>query len=172
MANQNEYVILETETSPNYRINRVNKVSLKYGTGDSYFTPATRISPKDFVNDSDWYEVNQSQSTPVYYVADNSVFLFPTPDENVTSGLKLEVILQPVDLTISSTEDEVVIPPRFHKVIIQGMRQRIYAGRQLLNEENIAMATYDKMKREMVSAMKARDQGVVQVVTGDLSNYC
>ncbi len=172
VALQNEYTIDDTATSPNYRINRINKVSIKYGSWDAYYTPATRISPRDFSNDSDWYEANQSQTAPVYYVADNSVFVFPKPDENVTDGLKLEVILQPVDLTTGSAEADVVIPPRFHKVLVQGMREKIYAVRTLPNEEAAAYAKYTQMKLDMISQMKARDQGTVQVVSWDLSNYC
>lgn len=171
VASQNEYVIDDTQTSPNYRINQVNKVSVKYSDTDAYYTKATRVNPNDFENDEDWYKTNQPKTNPVYYVADDSVFIFPQPDANVTAGIKMNVILQPVDLTINSTEADVVIAPRFHKVISDGIRRFIYAGRQMLAEEQSALALYDKSKREMIGQMKNRDQGVVQVVTGDLSNY-
>lgn len=169
---QNEYTVDDTQTSPNYRVDRINKVSVKYSDTDSYYVPATRISPRDMAYDSDWYEANQPKTAPVYYVADNSVFLFPKPGADVTAGLKIEVILQPVDLVIGDTEASVVIPPRFHKVLVQGIRQRIFASRMMLAEEQGAIAIYDKMKRDMVSQMKARDQGTVQVTSGNLSNYC
>ena len=80
-------------------------------------------------------------------------------------------ILQPNDLTTSSTESDVVIAPRFHRVISDGIRRLIYASRQMLNEEASALALYDKSRKDMINQMKNRDQGVVQVVTGDLSNY-
>ena len=125
VANQNEYTIDDTETSPNFRINHVNKVAIKYGANDSY-TDATRINPNDMERDEDFYETNQPKTSPIYYVADNSVFVFPKPTDAVTEGLKLTVILQPNDLTTSSAETDVAVQPRFHKVIIAGMRARIF----------------------------------------------
>ena len=77
----------------------------------------------------------------------------------------------PNDLTTSSTAADIALQPRFHKVIADGMRYRIFAKRRLMNEESQAKVLYENSKRDMISQMRARNQGVVQIISGNLSNY-
>lgn len=86
--------------------------------------------------------------------------------------MKIEVIRTPSDLTVSSTESEILIPKRFHKVIALGMRPTIHARKRELNEESATRQIYETEKRKAITRMRARDQGVVQTVSGDLSRFC
>jgi len=116
------------------------------------------VNPNDLEHDTDWYKVNQPKTNPFYYVQDNSVWIYPVATENVTDGLKINVIYQPNDLTISSAESEILITPRFHHVIVSGIRPYIYQSRGKVLEETDAINKYEVAKKNMITKMKNRNQ--------------
>lgn len=170
VINQEEYTIKRIASSDPF-INEVNKVFVKYSSSDTYYTQATRVNPTTLDRDTDWYKLNQPKTSPIYYVQDNSVMIYPAPTEVVTNWIKMNIIYQPADLTISSTEADIVIPPRFHKNIIEWIVPYIYSYRWKLAESTNYMQIYDKKKKEMIGQMKNRNQGIIQIISPNLNQY-
>lgn len=168
---QEEYVIKEVWSTTKYKVNEINKVAVKFSSSDTQYTPCTRVNPNDLEHDTDWYKVNQPKTNPFYYVQDNSVWIYPVATENVTDGLKINVIYQPNDLTISSAESEILITPRFHHVIVSGIRPYIYQSRGKVLEETDAINKYEVAKKNMITKMKNRNQWVIEVTYPNLTNY-
>jgi len=64
-------------------MNKIKELYIKYSdTGD--FVKVRSISESSLENTPDYYKINQSEQTPFFYIADNSIFIFPEPKNNVT----------------------------------------------------------------------------------------
>lgn len=172
---QTEYRIEEIVVSPtNYKINEINKVFVKYNSSATYHTKARRINPASLEFDFDWYATNQSTSDPIYYVQDNSVFIAPAPTANVTWWIKIEVIYQPPELAKTDSEASILIPRRFHRVLIAWMKIHASESRwiQFLWATQTFQALYDKEKMDMITQLRARNQDIIQVQEPNLTNLC
>ena len=157
VVSQSEYVAEKLGISPDdLDIKKINKVFIKYSATDSYPTRAEYQNPWTLDKHPDWYKTNQTKANPFFYIQDNSIFLFPAPTEAVTDGLEIFVIHKPVDLTATSTEDEIEISAQFHKIMSDGMRQYIYLSQGKLNEANDAEQDYKEGIKAMTSFMKQR----------------
>lgn len=170
--NQSEYSIIEIWTGATAKkITKVNAVSIKYSS-DWQYVPAKYINPQSLTKDKEWYKTNQPTTDPFYYISDDSFFVYPAPTSAVTDWLKLEVLYTPLDLTSTSTEDDIKISPRFHKVIIAGMRALVFEARMLINEATDAQNKYEVAKTNMIAQLKGRNQWIVQVQDPNLNSYC
>lgn len=171
VSGQEEYNIIETGGLTSYDIDQVLKVSVKYSSGDANYTPARRVDPANLPNDDEWYGVNQPKTDPIYFVRDNSVFLYPYSTENVTGGLKISAILQPVALTIAGTEDDIKIRSRFHVVLVRWVEREIYAFLKLPNDYNNADTIYQNAKRQAIIQLKGRVQEPAEITEPNLSYF-
>lgn len=81
VVGQSEYRIEEAGTDD--KISTVDEVFVKYGSSDQY-QKARRIHPSELTKDRSYYESSQSVLDPIYFVQDQSVFVFPVADEAVT----------------------------------------------------------------------------------------
>ena len=171
VVGQEEYSITTVGSGPSYRVNEVHKVFIKYSPDDQYYTRARRVNPTNLEFDMDYYKTNQSKLDPIYTVQDNSVFIYPAPTEVVAEGIKMNIIYQPNDLTISSVESDIVIAPRFHRTIVSGIKYKIYALKQMMNESQLAKADYDTAKLSMLRQMWQREKDLVQISSPNLNQY-
>lgn len=159
-SGQSEYNISEMSTW--LKINQIDKISIKFFSTDTNFTPLTRVDfntlDLDLATYSDW------AWTPFYFVKDNSVFVYPTPSQTVAGGVKAYVIYQPDDVTTSSTEDDLAIAPRFHQYLVDGMCAEYWYANGNENKGQFYDAKFDKWVNAMISAMKNRAQEPVEFV--------
>lgn len=162
---QIEYTITSinvgTVPSPIYRdINRIKNVLIKYKATDTYFTPLKQVSPDYLIYGKDWHKNNQSE--PIYFIQDNSIWIFPAVTEAVAEWLRIEAIIQPSEVAIWDASTTILVPRRISKVIEEGMMQ--YAYEHIGKEEMIvwAIQKYDKKKKEALEQIKMRDSGVYQ----------
>lgn len=104
------------------------------------------------------YDVNKySTEQQFYYIADNSVFIYPTPSESVTNGLKLYWVCNLWDIATSGSETSIEIPIEYHDLIALGMLQYIYQSRGMLNEATMALNLYNTKKQQMVWELTDRN---------------
>lgn len=159
VQNQSEYPIEETINWS--KIVEVNKVFVKYSsTWD--FIKARRVNPAWLEYHPSYYSENWSKSDPFYYVQDNSVFVYPYPTETINNWIEIFTINQPLDLDIASTEDDIKIPKRFHRLYFLWLKVHIYASLWKLNEKTDAINEYEMNKTKMLQQLKDRDQGELQ----------
>ncbi len=168
---QEEYTIYDTNSSPNYYIDQVERVAVKYSESDTDYTPCTRVDPANLEHDDLWYKVNQPNSAPIYFVRDNSVFIYPVATEAVTNGLKIDAILHPVALVIWDAETAVKIPKRFHQVLVNGVRKHIYFFLKLKNEEIAEENSYQSAKINSIYQMKWRNQEPAEIMEPNLNYF-
>lgn len=132
VISQSEYTI-PTIGSGNFNgAPKVESVSIQYTAGGE-FIPATIRDRSTLLQEHDlsWYEVNQSRGDPIFFIADNSVFIYPAPLEAVTSGIKFYGIKSLADPTAATTGANLFggkIPEKYHTYISDGMKSYIRFG--------------------------------------------
>lgn len=168
VIDQVEYNIIEI-VSPNYGtvdINRIKRVFIKYSADQTYYSTAREVSPDKLPYWKDYYAVHQPKTDPIYYIQDNSIWVFPTSTEVVTQGLFVEAIIQPPALLTTDTADKVQVPERINEIIEDGMVSFAmeYIGKPL-NECTAQENLFDKRLRDSVNDLALRGDGYVQQST-------
>lgn len=83
------------------------------------YTKARQVNPHDLPFQWNYYVENQSQSDPIYYIADNSYFIAPAfRTELLSNRIQLTGIKKIADYTINTTEAEMRIPVDFQRLLI------------------------------------------------------
>lgn len=165
VIDQIEYAAIQINTwtvlLPLFRdISRVKNVLVKYTADQEYYTKLKQVWPDYLVNGKDWHAKNQVE--PIYFIQDNSIWIFPAVTESVAGWLRIEAIIQPDEVEIADAASTVLVPRRISRIIEEWMMQ--YAYEYLGKEEKIpwAIQVYDKRKKEALEQIKTRDSGIYQ----------
>lgn len=163
VANQIEYTITTMNTgtvmAPIERdITRVKNVLVKYTADQEYFTKLKQVWPDYLTYGKDWHAVNQVE--PIYFIQDNSIWIFPATTTSLANWIRVEAILQPDEVEIADASSTILVPRRISRIIEDGMMP--YAYEYLGKEEKVpwAIQIYDKRKKEALEQIKVRDSGV------------
>lgn len=167
VSGQNEYTL--TDDTNNIDINRVQKVQVKYA--DALDLKEATLTDKDQLNHPlsyynwDWRQEN----TPFYFIFDDSVFVYPSPDTSITDWYQVDVSLTPTDLEIDTP---ITMLENTHRnLIAEGMLPYIYQQRGLLNEKNNSEASYQEKLNTLIFNMSDRVSTPQEVETPNLSYY-
>ena len=98
----------------------------------------------------------QNPYTPIYYVADNSYFIAPTPTVVIPSGIVITGIRNIPDYTLSSTEADMIIPLDQQNLLVYGLIPYIFDMKTMANENIAAVNKYESMKQAMISNLSER----------------
>jgi len=132
---------------------------------ETYHINATEVDIKTLARDWSYYLSNQSKNEPIYYIADESIFLAPQfvagdlPDSpSGNNQLKLYGIAKLIDLTASAAASAILIPDDHQQVISVGMEEYIYKARGKRNEALTAKQDFEFQLNDMKSKMTNRDE--------------
>lgn len=164
---QNEYTF-RTPTAGVVWMNKLKALYIKY---DTDYKKARQISESTMEMTPEWYEINQSPENPLFRIADNSVFIYPTPTEAVVWGIKLSATTMPKDLLINDDESAIKLHRQYHNVLVWGILPYIFQSKGMINEKNDALATYERLKRDLVRKLTDRDLSPLVTSLPDLSYY-
>lgn len=92
-----------------------------YSDGGIIYTRCNPVNPTALEKDWEWYKRNQSVEKPVYFVAENSIFIAPVPTLAVQSGLKMTGIKKIPDYKLTTVEADIKLPVDFHRVLVFGL---------------------------------------------------
>ena len=150
---QSEYLLPET-------VSKISWLIINYWAGN---IRATEIDG----NDSTKLTATYTETAPIYYIKENSVFILPEPTTDETGGLVLEGIKEATSLALIDISSSVIIPDEYHHLIAEGMKGYIYQSRGLISEKNDAVGSYENSISEMISALTDR---TLNPTTGTLPN--
>ncbi len=160
VANQNEFIL-----DPS--VKKVDSVWVNYWTG---FLKASEIAKSDVKRN--YTELNEaSESSPVFYIADNSIFLFPAAKEDITEWVKLDCFKKASDLAITDDETSILLEPEYHYIIAQWMLSFIFQQRGKINEKNDALIWYENLKSELVQQLTDRSSSPTVGLLPNLDYY-
>lgn len=140
---QSEYnFALIAPTSTAQGILKIIGVGIKYRTNDTDYINVRAYGSGSLSNTPEWFARNQSQSDPFYIYKDNSLFIYPYPDNNgntalnagdtvITNGLRVHCSVSLIDLVSGGAESTVKIPRNHHKAIALKAATYIYLHRNL-----------------------------------------
>lgn len=128
---QSEYRIPVISTGLFNWTPKVESISVKY-TASWDFTKARCVDRETLDYDLAYYETSQSPWVPFFFVADDSVFIYPAPLEAVTWWIKFYGIKSLADVVATTTEADLFggkIPFKYYYLISDWMMQYIYKNR-------------------------------------------
>ncbi len=166
VANQNEYSI-PASSSTVQGIKRILWVEVKYLAEDTY-----RTLTKNMQNDSYWISiddlwVNQSKSNPIYDIKDSSIFIYPTPLNNVSNGLMIQGIVNLVDLVSWDWVDKIFPKATelraWHWLISEWAKQFVYDEKKMSNEKISSINEFQLSLNNMIKSIQRNKKQVVTV---------
>lgn len=143
---------------------KLTAVAIKGYSTDEYFKPAREVDIKTLPHDWEWYLTNQPKSDPIYFIADDSVFIAPnfvaadlptSPSGNMQ--IKLTGTAKCIDLSAGATAAAILIPDDSHHRIAVGMTQWIFKARAKKNEAAAAKNEFEIEKSLMTDELTNRD---------------
>lgn len=147
---------------------KIKDVSVKYK--DTYI-PVFNQETINLPYDIEYYKTNQSTNNPFYTINDNSIFIYPSPIENVVDWIKVEAIMKPISLTISSPESSLLLPNEYHYIISEWLKQFMFQARGKLEEKNDAINDYKNKMRDMVFELNDRNNTPTERLLPNLDYY-
>ena len=151
-------------TSDSAGMSKCLKLAIKGKYNDTLYTTAREVDVKALPRDWSWYLENQPKSDPIYFIADESVFIAPqfsetdlpeTPSGN--KQIKLYGIAKMSDLDVGALESAILIPVESHWRIALGMEQFIYKARKLKQEAFDSKQEFEVEIAKMIDELTNRD---------------
>lgn len=166
---QREYT-LPVKAGTTAGVKKLLGVSVKYQATDTDYVKLRESKLSNLDKDIRYYEDNTSQENAFFIIWDQSVFIYPDPEEIVTDGIKLYWVANLWDIATGGSEISIKIPIEHHEKIAFWMMYYIYQSRWLLNEANWAMNMYNIAKISMVNDLSDRNKSPIVSVLPNLSH--
>jgi hypothetical protein len=153
VSGQTEYLLPNVVIDAN-GIKKIKELGISYDgstyttTGKIKYCPARKVDTRNLKHDWYYYEENQSQDSPIYFVSDKSIFIAPYPTSAVTAGIKLEGVQKITDYTDSTTQAGAVIPEEYHYALVQGALPYFYRKQGKIQQASAEMQEYERIERE------------------------
>jgi len=144
---------------------KTKSLSVKFKSTDEYYT---KLSPKVQEN-LDYDEERYSETkVPFFILSDTSWFVYPTPTEDITDGLKAYVITYPKKLALT---DEETLPDNFSKAIRYYVFARYYESSHRTNEAELMDAKFTKEINRVGNSLSGRISAPKQRTTPSFRNF-
>lgn len=130
VVDQSEYRIPKISSWSFIWTPKIESISVCYRDWWDYI-PATLVNREILLqkHDLSWYETNQSEADPIYFIADDSYFIYPAPLEAVTTWIKYYWIKSLWDVLATTDEDDLFgwkIPKKYYNMISEWMEQFVF----------------------------------------------
>lgn len=163
---QNEYKADVLLWTPNVDIVSVEKVYINYWEGEK----SAEFKPYGTVDKT---STEYSKSSPVFYVKDNSIFIFPTPEEDVTGGFQWEFTYLLKDYDLTDNVEDIPLPRTLLDVMFRFWFEE-FIERTVRNDKGAAKILRDAYKQEMKDAKDMIDSlwpDVVEITNDTNNNF-
>ena len=140
VANQSEY-ILPNPVSDNQ--NGGLKVLL------NVFYKGKKIPVYDTSLYNDYKDLTDKNDKPYWIIRDGSIFIIPIPDKSITWWLVIEWKYIPVDLSLSSTSDDIKLPPEDHNIIVKWLNSMVFWEKQIFDKQQLWEWYYQQAVKQM-----------------------
>ena len=158
---QDEYVLplMASDTAWSKKVTSVsvNYDNEVYDDGGLKYIKAKPVKLSSLKRNWNYYKNNQDKNFPIYYIADNSIFIAPTPTATTTAGIELKWIKKIVDYTIATLEWSMVIPVDHHEVLVQWMLPYIYKAKAQNAEAVSEKQEYIRQRTQSVRELADRN---------------
>lgn len=160
-----EYVFPAPDAN-NAGLAKLKGVEIKPLSTSDYYIKATQVDVRNLTNGWDWYLANQPASTPIYWIADDSLFIAPNFTSDTAGGagnaqIKLYGTKRVSDLASGGAESTILVPREYHaKVLAKGIKHYIYDLLKKTSSKNDSLVEYENEKQKMILELSDRDISV------------
>lgn len=175
VVNQNEYTLPTLSSGLFDWANKIESISIQYRTWWE-FIKAEEVNFETLEHDLTWYEANQSEATPIYFVADKSVFIYPSPKVQINWAIKFYWIKSLKDVTTLTTPDSDLfggkIPTKYYYLISEWLEQFILRSQNRNQEAIQSKDRFDNvLLPSIVDKLWNRKVGISMRKPADISKY-
>ena len=127
VVSQNEYSIPVISTGLFNWAPKLESISIQYKTWWE-FIKAKEVNRETLEHDLTRYDQNQSEADPIYFIADKSVFIYPSPKVAIEWAIKFYWIKSLADVTLETTDTNLFgwkIPTKYYYLISEWLKQFI-----------------------------------------------
>ena len=154
VANQHEYILPEMAWAT-VGAKKVKWLSIKYD-GINY-TPAREVKESDQIQHWSYYQKNQSVCDPIYYIADNSVFIAPLIPSVIVDALELRWLKNIENYSIGGGEETIWFPVDYHDILVQWVLYYILKSQGKSEDAQIEYRDYKNRRDEAITTMTDRN---------------
>lgn len=148
-------------------IKKIKEVGMKTKATDTVYTKLpirnTDVLEYDLLSYSEATNVS-----PFYVLSDTSVFVYPTPTEDVNAGLVFYSIMQPKKVILTDTE---TLSDNINKVILLGLAQRWFTSQKQYDYAQAAEVAFNRELSRVGTSLSGRVQSPKQRTTPNLLRY-
>lgn len=156
---QNEYTF-EPSSATAVWMKKLERMEVKWSTDDTYYK---EVNPRTINNtwySSDELKAKLTTQQAFFEIRDSSVFLFPSPVNNVNNWLRLISIVNLIDLTATDTES-LIFPQHtelrlYHQIIAYWIVPFIFRIQWKPEEAQIAQNYYKLELQNMIKELRER----------------
>jgi hypothetical protein len=150
MASDSAWSKKVTSVSVNYDNETYDDWGLKY-------IKAKPIKLSSLKRNWSYYKNNQDKEFPIYYIADNSIFVAPMPTATTAAWIELKWIKKIVDYETTTTESAMVIPIDHHEVLVQWILPYIYKAMGKWQESISEKQEYIRQRKQSTEELSDRN---------------
>ena len=132
---QNEYVIPRRENDQTW----INLVLEAF-----YNNNRINIYDSDIRRTLDETEEEKKNWTHYWVIRDWSLFIYPTPYENISNWLRIEWKYIPLDLALTDTEWDIKLASQHHWVLLSWLNSLVFAEKQVFDKEQLKRQEYEQ----------------------------
>jgi hypothetical protein len=106
---------------------------------------------------------------PYGIIRDWSIFIYPTPKENIEWGLRMEWKYIPLDLELTDTETYIKLPAEYHNVIVKWLNSYVFGEKQVFDKQQLRENAYLWAIQQIMTEWSFENESAYHVEDADLS---
>ncbi len=150
---------------------KIKRVEVRYDENSTSFTVLEERNEDSLNMPLEYYAENTSVANAFFFMSWNRLNVFPAPVDEIIGWMRIESSVTPIDLVVWWAEALNLLPRQFHWTMLQGMLQFIFQHLWKINEKNDVIASYERLKYEMVTELSDRITAPLSWELPNLSMY-
>jgi len=106
---------------------------------------------------------------PYGIIRDWSIFIYPTPKENIEWWLRMEWKYIPLDLELTDTETYIKLPAEYHNVIVKWLNSYVFGEKQVFDKQQLRENAYLWAIQQIMTEWSFENESAYHVEDADLS---
>lgn len=103
--------------------------------------------------DTSLYDSNKDlfdkNKKPYWILRDGSIFIIPIPDKDIEAWLYIEWKYVPVDLELTSTNDDIKLSPEYHNILVKGLNSLVFGEKQVFDKQQLWEQYFEQAIHQM-----------------------
>lgn len=166
---QEEYII-PAVSSTNQWAFKLLWIEVKYSDDSQYYKKLTAETIASLGKSLWYYKTEQPTTEPFYRLAENSIFIYPTPTKDVTDWILLYWVKNAIDLETTAVEDDFILPKSYLHLIAYWNMYHIYIANWELEKANVAKQNFFNEVNEMISELNERNLSAEEITLPNLTH--